>query len=275
MRSIRRMLLIPLAAVLMASLATSPAKAIVNGEPDNGRHPYVGLLVFDTVVDGVQAPAWRCTGSLLSPTVVLTAGHCTDGAVAARLWTDEDVQDNAEYPNSGSTSYDGTPYTNPDFCIGCGSGLPGFARRDIGIVVLNEPVPTTDVLEYATLPSTRYVNTLSRNAPVDLVGYGVQRRMRGHGQPVWTGLRVRLFANAQLVSGHFVHSAEFIRVTANPGRGGGATCFGDSGGPVLGNNSDTVLAVNSYVTNYNCMGVTYSQRVDVPEVLEWIESYLG
>jgi hypothetical protein len=44
---------------------------------------------------------------------------------------------------------------------------------------------------------------------------------------------------------------------------------------VLGNNSDTVLAVNSYVTNYNCMGVTYSQRVDVPEVLEWIESYLG
>jgi hypothetical protein len=32
--------------------------------------------------------------------------------------------------------------------------------------------------------------------------------------------------------------------------------------------------VNSYVTNINCSGVGYSQRVDVPEVLEWIESFL-
>jgi hypothetical protein len=275
MRSIRRLLLIPLAAALMASLATAPAKAIVNGQPDRGRHPYVGLLVFDTLVDGVQGPAWRCTGSLLSPTVVLTAGHCTDGAVAARLWTDEDVQNNAEYPYSGATSYDGIPYTNPDFCIGCGSGLPGFARRDTGIVVLDEPVPTTDVADYASLPSARYVNTLPRNAPVDLVGYGVQKRMRGHGQPVWTGLRLRLFANARLVSGHFTHSAEFVRVTANSGQGGGATCFGDSGGPVLDNDSGTVLAVNSYVTNLNCTGVTYSQRVDVPDVLDWIQSFLN
>jgi secreted trypsin-like serine protease len=275
MRSIKRLLLIPLAVALMASLATSPASAITNGQPDNGRHPYVGLLVFDTVVDGVQAPAWRCTGSLLSPTVVLTAGHCTDGAVAARLWTDENVQDNAEYPFSGSTSYDGTPYVNPDFCIGCGSGLPGFARRDVGVVVLSEPVPTSDVSDYASLPSAGHVSELPRNAPVDLVGYGVQKRMRGHGQPVWTGLRVRLFANARLVSGHFTHSAEFIRVTANPGGGGGGTCFGDSGGPVLDNNGDTVLGVNSYVTNLNCSGVTYSQRVDVPEVLDWVESFLS
>lgn len=54
----------------------------------------------------------------------------------------------------------------------------------------------------------------------------------------------------------------------------GGTCFGDSGGPDLLGGTDTVLAVNSYVTNVNCSGVIYSQRVDVPEVLEWIESYL-
>jgi hypothetical protein len=41
--------------------------------------------------------------------VVLTAGHCTDGAVAARVWFDEDVQSNSEYPFSGATSYDGAP----------------------------------------------------------------------------------------------------------------------------------------------------------------------
>jgi hypothetical protein len=76
------------------------------------------------------------------------------------------------------------------------------------------------------------------------------------------------------VSGNFKHSAEFIRFAANPGGGSGGTCFGDSGGPDLLGGTDTVLAVNSYVTNVNCSGVGYGSRVDIPEVLEWIESFL-
>ena len=90
---------------------------------------------------------------------------------------------------------------------------------------------------------------------------------------MWAGLRVRLMAPARLVSGSFTHSDEFVRVTASPGQGGG-TCFGDSGGPILNGGTDTVLAVNSYVTNSNCAGVTYSQRIDIPEVLTWIQSFL-
>jgi hypothetical protein len=84
---------------------------------------------------------------------------------------------------------------------------------------------------------------------------------------------VRLFAPSLLVSGNFTHADEFIRLTASPGKGGG-TCFGDSGGPDLLGGSDTVLAVNSYVTNNNCTGVTYSQRVDIPDVLDWIEGFI-
>jgi hypothetical protein len=268
-----RKLLIALVTAALAVIMASPAKAITNGEPDRGRHPYVGLAVFDVIVNGTPQPSHRCSGSLLSPTVFLTAGHCTDGTVAARVWFAEDVQANPEYPFSGATSYDGTPYTNPDFCIGCGPGLPGFAYRDVGIIVLSEPVPTNVVSRYAQLPSAGLVDTLPKQAPVTVVGYGVQERLRGGGPPVWAGLRIRLMAPARLVSGSFVHSEEFIRVTASPGQGGG-TCFGDSGGPVLRGSSDTVLAVNSYVTNLNCAGVTYASRVDIPEVLAWINSFL-
>ncbi len=261
---------IVLFALLLFALGATEASAITGGEPDGDRHPYVGLAVFD--VDG--APSHRCSASLLSPTVVLTAGHCTDGTSAARVWFDEVVQSNTEYPFSGATSYDGIAYTNPDFCIECGSGLPRFATRDVGIIVLSEPVPVSVVSEYAVLPTAGIVDSLANKTAVDLVGYGVQVQTRGGGPPVWTGPRVRLFAPTQLVSGNFTHSAEFIRLTANPGQGKGGTCFGDSGGPDLLGGTDTVLAVNSYVTNSNCSGVTYSQRVDIPEVLTWITSFL-
>jgi len=177
-----RKLLIALVTAALAVIMASPAKAITNGEPDRGRHPYVGLAVFDVIVNGTPQPSHRCSGSLLSPTVFLTAGHCTDGTVAARVWFAEDVQTNPEYPRSGATSYDGTPYTNPDFCIECGPGLPGFAFRDVGIIVLSEPVPTSVVSRYAQLPSAGLVDTLPKQAPVTVVGYGVQERLRGVGR---------------------------------------------------------------------------------------------
>ncbi|HEX6035104.1 MAG TPA: trypsin-like serine protease, partial [Anaerolineales bacterium] len=110
--------------------------------------------------------------------------------------------------------------------------------------------------------------------PIDFVGYGVQEQRRGGGPPSWTGLRVRLYAPSELVSGNFVHSDEFMKLALNPGGGSGGTCFGDSGGPDLLRGTNIVLAVNSYVTNSNCTGVGYSARVDTPEVLEWINSFL-
>jgi hypothetical protein len=268
--------LLVMMALLLGTIGT--ALAITNGEPDAGRHPYVGLLVFDVFVPDVgNVPAWRCSGALIAPDVVLTAGHCTDGAAAARIWFDEDVTYDAvpfplyPYGGPGSGAIEGTPYTNPGFCIGCGGGLPGFALRDVGVVVLDEPVYMDEMAE---LPEAGLVDTLKNKTDVDIVGYGVQEMVRGGGPPSWTGLRVRLYALSELVSGKFVHSDEFMRLSMNPGGGTGGTCFGDSGGPDLLSGTDTVLAVNSYVTNYNCAGVGYSSRVDIPEVLEWINGFM-
>jgi hypothetical protein len=60
----------------------------------------------------------------------------------------------------------------------------------------------------------------------------------------------------------------------NPGGGSGGLCFGDSGGPDLLAGTNVVLGVNSYVNNINCAGTGYSSRVDIPEVLEWINSFI-
>ncbi|MDQ2869250.1 MAG: hypothetical protein M3S32_00810 [Acidobacteriota bacterium] len=48
--------------------------------------------------------------------------------------------------------------------------------------------------------------------------------------------------------------------------------FGDSGGPDILSGTNTILAVNSFVNSGNCAGVTYSQRVDLPDILAFIAS---
>lgn len=274
-------------AVFAASLAIGivPAGAITNGQPDGDNHPYVGLAVFDAIINGQSQPSHRCSASLLSPTVVLTAAHCTAGTTAARVWFDEDVSTNTEYPFSGATSYDGDAETNPGFCNPCGSGLHQFALGDVGVIVLSEPVPAGVVDEYADLPAAGLVDTLKNKAGVDFVGYGVQfqRQIPGNALPQppppppffrWAGPRVRLFAPSELVSGNFTESDQLMKFALNPGGGSGGTCFGDSGGPDLLGGTDTVLAVNSFVTNVNCSGVGYSSRVDTPAVLSWVNSFL-
>ncbi len=282
----RRLLAAVMAALLALALA-GPAISITNGVPDGDDHPYVGLLVFD-VEPG--SPAWRCSGSLIAPDVVLTAGHCTDGAVAARIWFAEDVTYDAIpfplYPfgGPGSGAIEGTPFTNPDYQspenpYGGGNGLPAFSYRDVGIVILDEPVVMD---EYAELPAAGLVDTLANKADLDYVGYGVKYQAQVPGvelpQPPpyyrWTGLRTRTYAPGTLVSGKFVHSAEYLRASLNPGGAKGGTCFGDSGGPDLLAGTDTVLAVNSYVTNVNCGGLGYGSRVDIPVVLDWIEGFM-
>ena len=65
--------LLALATCVVGLFAAAPAGAIIGGERDTV-HTSVGLVRF-TTADG----RFRCSGTLISPTVVLTAGHCTEG----------------------------------------------------------------------------------------------------------------------------------------------------------------------------------------------------
>jgi hypothetical protein len=69
---------------LITLLLASSAMAVNYGELDEGRHPMVGLMVAP---DESGNPLWRCSGTLIAPTLYLTAGHCTEApAVRATIW---------------------------------------------------------------------------------------------------------------------------------------------------------------------------------------------
>jgi hypothetical protein len=256
---IKSFAMLSVAAVLAAA---TPVLTVTNGQPDGNRHPYVGVAI--QFIPNMPGFVTVCSGSALSATRFLTAAHCFDPTMPVF------VSYKSGPPFSLATDFtQGTFHPHPDWCIGCGPGLPGFDTHDVAVIALSAPRSPG---VFVTLPAAGLVDTLPMRTPVDIVGYGVQGFVRGGGPPSQIFLFTRYFAPSQLIQSNNRQSVEFIKLTANPSKGKGGVCFGDSGGPDILSGTDIVLAVNSYVTNSNCAGVTYSNRVDLPDILAFINS---
>lgn len=252
-----------LALGLAVLVGPAPAGAVIDGERDGNDHPYVGYI---------RNLQFSCTASAISPWLVVTAAHCFDESGTDTVW----VTFNENYrtpqpwtaPNGGAGWYQGTWHAHPDFCIACEGGLPGFDTHDVAIVVLDQPVMLP---RYAELPALGLVDTLPAKSGITSVGYGIQELIPGGGPPTLFRDGYRMRVDAWLVSRNFVHAAEYLKINAAKG----GTCFGDSGGPNLLAGTDTILGVNSYVTNGGCNGVTYSNRIDLGYVQDFFEPYLS
>ena len=236
--------------------------AITNGQPDGDDHPYVCVVVmFDEYMQFVGSGS----GILISPNVVLTAGHVTEAGSHAFVTFATDLTQ-VEFPVDYIY---GLPYTHPQYQLGYRPGLPGTLTHDVGVIVLAIAAPVT---EYGQLPEEGVVDSLAAMTDLDLVGYGVNYRDSPSGDWIFYGSRY--CAPSKLIAGEHVHSDEFIKVTANPAQGKGGMSFGDSGGPVFLGETNIILGLISYGTNFNCAGLGYAARVDTIDILEWINDPL-
>lgn len=280
----RKLLLGIVAAIALILGSAAPASAITGNYVEDNEHPYVGLVVF---YDEGGEFTGRCSGSLLTPTVFLTAGHCTDDNATAIVYFQQDAGANYD-PATELDPITGYPETCAGDTLGelCATsdelynyGFDDFATfpntYDVGIVILDQPIYLD---EYGALAAPGSLDSLAtargrQDVTFTASGYGLTK-----SSPVaFESYRERLMASGILVNLSSANTDGYNLQTSGNGAGRGGTCSGDSGGPVFygGYESNTIVAVTSFGLNSWCRGVDFAYRTDRQEVLDWIASVVG
>lgn len=275
-----RTLLLTLVAVLAVTLGRT--HAVTDGHLDGNRHPAVLLLLME--VGG--EPAFRCSGTLLSPTVLLTAGHCTNAFPdedysGMRVFTESDVQGGIgvtnNYPFAGPNAVEAVSWAaHPLY------ETASFVVHDVGVVVLSAPI-TLPASEYGRLPSVDQLDRFSRrrgqqDVTFTAVGYGLQESFPDPATFLATNTRTRFYSTPRLLQINVPGFTGPFSMLLSNNHSTGGTCFGDSGGPNFLGSGRTetriVAGVTSYGINGNCAGTGGVFRMDRQDVIDFVSSYL-
>jgi hypothetical protein len=300
----RRLALVASFVALLVS--AGPAAAITHGELDGNEHPYVGQIFFldPTAADPrfTDPGGWfNCSGTLISPTVVVTAGHCTfptalNGGPTAGGFGGNDtwvsflpepdysgihsapyIPDNharyvawRDWLNASGTWHRGVAYPHPEY------DDAAFFLHDAGVIILDQPI---QMGTYGHLAGLNYLDQftgrLKAHTLFEAVGYGLTRSLPHSDE----GGDIRMNSQQVIVNANGVYgqhdksSIVFSNNNGQPHQGG--TCSGDSGGPFLRDGTNLVVAINSYGVPPNCTGGDGAYRVDQPDDVAWFAQVLA
>ena len=290
------------ATLALTATGAPNASAITGGTRDDAnRYASVGMIAF--YQDGGR---YRCTATLVAPTVLLTAAHCTAGTSGKTIVNFSPVI--AEKAPSGLPA---AADVNAGYVDDNGDGVivdakgrswytvdayahPGYSDftdlknwNDVGVVILDKPVtgvPTSQIAPVGTLdsiPKSALNHTLFR-----VVGYGTEVRKnmplpddanQGKKPTPQSYPLVRRYADA--VGQKLTPQILQVNGNINDTRGTGGSCFGDSGGPTFypgsGQAGEKIVTVTSYGYTDNCRYLDGLQRVDIAVVQDWLKPILA
>jgi len=244
--------LITVVGLLAGLTAVSPASAITNGSADGQRHPNVGGLVSPTQYsDGT----WLyCSGTLISPTVFLTAAHCADDGQRVGVTFDTAYQ-------AGDKVYYGTFHADPLY------GKSQSDPHDIAVVVFDKAVRG---IAPARLPTAGSLSNLSGTQQFTSVGYGAYEVTNGPGGHQYLYNDVRMVATGTLNS----TNASWLRISMNPSTGNGGTCYGDSGGANFLGTTNIVAAI-TITGDAVCRSTNVDYRLDTQSARAFLGQYVA
>lgn len=269
--------------VALFGLVLVRTHAVTDGTLDADGHPGVVLLLMEVA----NKPAFRCSATLLTPTVVLTAGHCTNNFPGSpytgmRVFTESDVQGGIgtsnNYPFAGDNAVEAVSWAaHPEY-----ENAPFFVH-DVGVVILASPGVVLQSSQYGTLPAENQLDDLKtrrglQDTTFTAVGYGLQESFPDPASFLANNSRTRYMATPQLIQINVPGFTGPFSMLLSNNHATGGTCFGDSGGPNFlgsGRTETTIVAgITSFGINGNCAGTGGVFRTDRKDVLDFVKKYL-
>jgi hypothetical protein len=251
---------VPFVMVLVALIVgtPSPASAITNGTPDGESHPAVGAMVgTKSFADGTWS---YCTGTLISPTVFLTAAHCGDAGQKTAL-----VSFSSRY-QLGAGVYVGRYETDPQYD-------EKSELHDLAVVVFDAPIPG---IKPARLPTAGLLDQLKtagtlQTSPFTPVGYGSALPTGSHAETLhYSDTRRRTTISFERLT------ESWLKLSVDTAKKEGGTCFGDSGGPNFlgGPTSDLLVATTISGDDDACKATNLDYRLDTPAARGFLRKYV-
>jgi secreted trypsin-like serine protease len=260
-------------ALLMTAAPTSAMTDLATF--DGTAHPSVVALLYRTP-DGSKAYQY-CTGTLISPTVVLTASHCNDGLLETG-W-DLIVTNDPVLPPVDGTGWFAADLKNVAAVkqVVMNPLYQRGYRDDVSAQVLGKPLAVAK-RDFPALPVAGVLDQMQaegtlRSTPTTVLGYGtIQKTVVPGSGPVFLDSSERRSAVLYTKS----LDAVWIHQEMSISKDQGGACYGDSGGPSLMelNGRTTVVGVTSTGDNA-CYATNVSSRVDTAAALGFLAGVLS
>src|SRR6266542_1773515 len=242
-------------------------RAIVNGEPTGSAYGNVGALLFDYGNNGISGDDEWCTGSLIAPTIFLTAAHCVVSSYTP-AGTQFYVSFASDLYSTTANYITATGYVyDPQF------GHDQAKLHDLALVFL--PENSTTGITPLQLPPAGYLDQLSAHGGLNKalfinVGYGTSDTLTG--PPGWPYDGVRKTSKSKFMG----LQQNWLGLLMNSNATGqGGDCYGDSGGPkFLDGNPNMVLATVT-TGDYPCRATTWDWRLDTPAARGFLGNYVA